>query len=155
MSKEEFLQLLRQALAGEVPQSVIAENIRYYDEYINGEAGRGTSEAAVIAEIGDPRLIAKTIIEATESAGGGTSYRSYEENSSDTKQPYGQHQNNGSIHYYNLNKWYWKFLMIAMVTVVLFLVLSVVAGVFSILIPLFGPILMILIVVWFIKNLRR
>ena len=36
MNKEEFLRRLRQALAGDVPPSVIEENIRYYDSYISG-----------------------------------------------------------------------------------------------------------------------
>ena len=32
MSKEEFLQTLREALAGEVPEGLIQENVQYYDQ---------------------------------------------------------------------------------------------------------------------------
>lgn len=37
MSKQEFLQRLRETLTGEVPGNVIEDNIRFYDEYISTE----------------------------------------------------------------------------------------------------------------------
>ena len=46
MSRQEFLQRLRDTLTGEVPGNVIEENIRYYDDYIRTEtAGDRRSEA--------------------------------------------------------------------------------------------------------------
>ena len=71
MRKDEFLQILRRALNGEVPPSVVEETIRYYDDYITQESRKGASEEEVIAEIGDPRLIAKTIEDTTDGAGEG------------------------------------------------------------------------------------
>ena len=69
MRKEEFLQSLRRALNGDVPSRVIEENIRYYDNYITEEVRKGRTEEAVIDEIGDPRLIARTIEDTTDGAG--------------------------------------------------------------------------------------
>lgn len=69
MRKEEFLQTLRRALTGDVPPGVVEENIRYYDSYIGEEVRKGRTEEEVIREIGDPRLIARTIEDTTDGAG--------------------------------------------------------------------------------------
>lgn len=62
MTKNEFLDLLRTALLGEIPDSEIESNMKYYEEYIRAE-GYKTSEEEVINQLGDPRLIAKTIVD--------------------------------------------------------------------------------------------
>lgn len=62
MSKNEFLELLRAALSGEIPDLEIESNMKYYEEYIRTE-GYKTSEEEVVNQLGDPRLIAKTIID--------------------------------------------------------------------------------------------
>ena len=41
MKKEEFLQGLGEALAGEMPTETVKENLRYYEDYIRTEQGRG------------------------------------------------------------------------------------------------------------------
>ena len=69
MSKEEFLQTLREALAGEVPEGLIQENVQYYDQYITAEMRKGRTAQNIIEELGGPRIIAKTIIDASEAAG--------------------------------------------------------------------------------------
>ena len=70
MRKQEFLDTLRRALTGDVPPGVVEEHIRYYDRYITEEVGKGRTEEEVIGEIGDPRLIARTIEDTTDGAGG-------------------------------------------------------------------------------------
>lgn len=66
MNKKEFLDVLRQTLAGEVSSSTIDQNLQYYNQYISS---RGIeNEEKVIEELGDPRLIAKTIILTDKSA---------------------------------------------------------------------------------------
>lgn len=69
MNRYEFIEKLRAALTGKTTQSVINENIRYYEEYLDMEIRKGKSEELVTAELGDPRLLAKTIIEAGKRAG--------------------------------------------------------------------------------------
>ena len=53
MEKEEFLRTLGGALSGEVPQHIIQENLRYYDNYISDEMRKGRTEADIIEELGD------------------------------------------------------------------------------------------------------
>lgn len=67
MSKREFLSKLEEALIYEVPQRAVTENLRYYSSYIDSEMIKGRSEEEVLDELGDPRLIARTIIEAAKS----------------------------------------------------------------------------------------
>lgn len=63
MNKKEFLEELQKNLAGEVPRKEIESNIAYYNNYISSQGAANGSEEAVIKEIGEPRLIARTIIE--------------------------------------------------------------------------------------------
>lgn len=149
MSRQEFLQRLRETLTGEVPGNVVEENIRYYDEYISTEVGNGRNEEEVTASIGDPRLIAKTIMDANENAKD-TSY------SGDNRTVYEENMDTGKqIHYINLNKWYWKLLGAVAFVLIFFIIAGILTGIFSLLIPLMGPLLLVLLVLWVIRGFRR
>ncbi len=50
-----------------------------------------------------------------------------------------------------MNKWYWKLLAVVVTVLFFFIVASIVTGLFSLLIPLMGPLLLILLVVWLIR----
>ncbi len=63
MTKQEFLDKLRVALIGRVSPGLVTENLNYYEEYINTESRKGKSERDVLSALGDPRLIARTIVE--------------------------------------------------------------------------------------------
>ena len=47
----------------------MADNVRYYQEYIDSEIRKGRNESEVMDQLGDPRLLAKSIIEANKRAG--------------------------------------------------------------------------------------
>lgn len=159
MKKTEFLKELEAALRGEVSPELIAENLRYYDNYISQETSKGRSEAEVTEEIGSPRLIARTII---DTSGGSGSYESGESSPSGgyagsdrSSGSYGSGQGGYSkFHYVNLNKWYWKLLIIAVLCLVMFTVLSVVGGIFAILFRFATPILIGLLIVSLFRNMR-
>lgn len=65
MNREEFLRQFREALEGKVSERIISENVTYYGNYINHEVNCGKSEEEVLRELGDPRLLAKTIEESS------------------------------------------------------------------------------------------
>ncbi|MCR5201505.1 MAG: hypothetical protein K6D02_00235 [Lachnospiraceae bacterium] len=83
MTRYEFLNELRQALSGNISDSEIEDNIRYYEDYFNNS---GKSDEEVINELGDPRLIARSIIDSGEGDGGRphTFYTSSEESYSNS-----------------------------------------------------------------------
>lgn len=64
MTKQEFLDELRQSLTGEVSSEVVMDSYRYYSTYIEDEIRSGKSELQVVEELGRPALIARSIIAA-------------------------------------------------------------------------------------------
>lgn len=63
MTKIEFLDILRSCLNSELPIDKVNENINYYDQYITLNISKGKSNDEIFNELGEPRLIAKTIID--------------------------------------------------------------------------------------------
>ena len=61
MNRFEFTEVLRKSLSGRVDYRVVNENVAYYENYIDTEMRKGRSEEDVLGELGDPRLLAKTI----------------------------------------------------------------------------------------------
>ena len=62
MSKQEFLDGLRRSLSGGMDVQEINDHIRYYSDYIDSQIRMGTLEEEVMASLGEPRLIAKTLL---------------------------------------------------------------------------------------------
>lgn len=166
MSKEEFLQELGEALAGDVPEAVIRDNLSYYGSYLSQEMAKGRSVDEIVTEIGEPFIVAKTIIEHCEASGecgGNEAYGSYKETYSETRSQGGNQGcgNSGqqspfpNMHYIDLNKWYWKLLGIVLLFFTVSLVFNIIGGIFALLIRFSGPICMIALLVWFFKKLKR
>lgn len=61
MNSNEFLRILRESLEMSLEQDAINAQLDYYDKYISDEIKNGKTEKEVLEELGDPRLIAKTI----------------------------------------------------------------------------------------------
>ena len=64
MPKAEFLEKLRIELSSGVTPQVLQENLNYYGQYIDDEIRKGRTESEVLAELGDPWILAKTIVDA-------------------------------------------------------------------------------------------
>ena len=153
MSKEEFLRDLQEALAGEVSEAVIRDNVTYYDSYLSQEISRGRTVDEVTDEIGDAWIVAKTIIDSSEAAGE-TSDTKYD--SQGAYKGYGEPQKPFTgIHTIDLSKWYWKLLLSVLVIAVGTTVLGIVGSIAAVLLKLAGPLLMIFLMIWFIKSLKR
>ena len=84
MSKAEFLSILRGQLTGQIPTSEVASQVNYYEAYIDGQIGNGVSEEQAVEELGDPRLIAKTLIDSTNRAAEEAGYDGPYRSSTDT-----------------------------------------------------------------------
>ena len=74
MARQEFLEALARALCSELTEQEVQENIRYYDDYISREINGGRNEAQVLSELGDPRLIARTILQVDQQKDEAQSY---------------------------------------------------------------------------------
>lgn len=170
MKKAEFLQELRETLAGEVSAAVIQENIAYYDSYISEQTASGRSEEAVLEEIGSPRLIARTIIDSQEAAQGtdGVWRESKEENRGFKERSAGESYGGGfgsfeqnrepKVHYIDFGKWYWKLLGGIALLLAAFLgfgLFTVVTGTVLLLIRFAGPLLVLWLIYCLIRGSRR
>lgn len=75
MTKRQFLEELRCALKGELPEKEISANVEYYNDYITESIQRGKTEQQIFDELGSPQWIARTIVtsyEADRNYGGNT-----------------------------------------------------------------------------------
>ena len=64
MNRQEFVDRLKVSLSGKVSPGQVEENARYYEDYINTRIRLGETEESVMRELGDPRLIARSIVAA-------------------------------------------------------------------------------------------
>lgn len=69
MTRNEFLDGLRRALAGKVDVEIIDETIRYYEDYIDIQIRSGKTEQEILEQLGKPQLLAKSIVNANRDSG--------------------------------------------------------------------------------------
>ena len=138
MTKYEFLKELREALEGQVPMSEIEDSISYYRDYFSRQEADGRSEKEILEELGSPRLIAKSII---ETKGGEQIYYedTYEEQVNEEE---------GSPKVFVFDSFLTKIGCLAAVIIVIILIGSM----FAVALRFIGPIIMILLLIYLIKN---
>ncbi len=184
MTIYEFIRDLREALEGEVPESEIRSNVRYYEEYMNNERATKSDEE-ITAALGEPRLIARTIIDTYQMQHGSDTHydreeanfyreagKDYRESSSD-RSYYGQSSyTNGDntvhrqdtysdtgrkanhVHVFNMPGWLASVIGI-LIMVLIFSVLFWIGGVVFKLFIRFGlPILLVVFIISMIRNRR-
>lgn len=148
MNKQQFLNELRNYLEGEVPQSIINENIAYYDGYFDEQHVLGKTDEEIIEQIGGPTIIAHTIVDSAQditgsSYGGETIYTEDGDEANDSPL-----QEDSPFHLVTL-KWYHKVLALAVVVGVIALLFTLAGAVVS----FAGPLLLILLIFYFIRRL--
>lgn len=155
MTKNEFLNLLREDLDGMVSQQVINENIAYYSSYFEEEMAKGRSEEDIYSELGNPSLTARTIIDANEDPADVTYEEVYTEDGQADDQGYYQ-DDRGYNPYGNVQvkelKWYHMVLILAVIVIIFGLIIVVGVAAITYLWPL---ILGLLIYSMIKRNLRR
>lgn len=145
MDRIEFVDKLQHALSGGLGSAMVAENVQYYREYIDVEIRKGRSEEEVIGSLGDPRLLAKSIIEANKRTGQneGTN-RNFDEETPDNT--YGRQETaQGAV---RVPGW----LILLVVVVVFLLIIGVAFSLISFLAPVIIPVLIVLLVINFFKG---
>lgn len=135
------MEKLRIALSGKVNSEVVADNTRYYEDYINTEIRKGKSEEEVLGMLGDPRLIARTIAETNPLPAGvkNGSYADEEQGGSRGEQPH----MSSAFKFSGLPLWVWLALGIAVAV----LVISAILSVLSLVLPILLPVLVILFLI--------
>ena len=119
MDKNEFLDILRSQLSGQMPEGQINTHIQYYRNYIEERMQSGNSESEVMRELGDPRLIARTLLGANAPYSDAGSAHGQKSGSERVKQ---------KSFKLDFSTWYGKLLAIliaAIVLVILFVLLGI------------------------------
>jgi len=153
MNRYEFIEKLRAALAGKATQSTINDNIRYYEEYLDTEIRKGKREEEVLRELGDPRLLAKTIVEANKQAGRTGGFGEVYNDTVDFEEEKGRGRTNVYVNgkEYNVPKW----AVILAVVLVAAVVISLVGALLSIILPIVLPLILVIMAVKIIAVLVR
>ena len=147
MNRTEFIDKMRAALTGNVNHNKIEENIRFYHDYIDMEVKKGRDEQDVVLGMGDPRLIAKTIIEANKAAGDGSA----EENTIYDEYENTERQNrNHKSQFSGLSK---VFTVLAVIAGI-FLVISLFTTVISFLSPILIPVILFYLIYRMIQRIQ-
>lgn len=133
MYRAEFLDILKTQLSGQMHEGKIGAHLRYYEDYIQSKVRAGTPEEEVIAQLGDPRLIAKTLLDTDTGEEVYEESRSYSESDAGN---YGNQEEKTWKKKLDLSTWYGKLIVIAAAAVVIFLLISVLAAVLPFLIVL-------------------
>lgn len=145
MTKQEFLRGLEFSLNGKISPAQITDNINYYEDYINTQIRMGRTEQDVLSELGDPSLIAKTIVTASASAEKET-YQSYDDfnyNQEGNKREEGVFRK--QMHY--MPGW----LTVLIVVLIFVIIINLLFTVLSMLIPVLLP---VMVIIFFVKLFR-
>lgn len=145
MNKTEFLEALKGKLQEELSDVQVNGHIRYYEQYIQQEVQNGISEAEVISSLGDPVLLARTILETSgDSTSGYTQGDLYSEDN----------QNKETFRGVKLTSGWGCLLAAASVIVVLCVVLWLVGVIVSAVLPVVMPIILILFIITLFRKKR-
>ena len=154
VNKKEFLDILYEQLSGQMPEGNVAAHVQYYRNYIEDAVTQGRTETEVLNELGDPRLISRTLLDTDSTASGNPQTTgSYSEPYTDNSYEYdngssGSKKVKSRSFHIDLSTWYGKLAVILIAVVVIFLLCTVL----SVLIPvmvIFG------IVCFIISKLRN
>lgn len=153
MDRNEFVSTLRAALTGAVSPAVVEDNVRYYQNYISQEIASGKSEKEILDGLGDPRLIARTIID-TQGDGSYESsqtYTYYDDEPEEQKGFHAEINDEGGIDIkykkFNFNTWYGKLLVAVVIIAVIVLIGAIIGGILSLVLPFLIPVVIVLLLV--------
>ena len=133
MSKTEFLDILYNQLSGQIPEGSVAAHVQYYRNYIEDEQQKGRTETDILNDLGDPRLIARTLLDTEVGAGnpqnGSTYSATYNEADSDYNEYDSSDSARGHVKKHSfkldLSTWYGKVAVILITAVVLLLLVTI------------------------------
>lgn len=140
MNKQIFLDTLRRALYGKIDDMTLADHIQYYENYISQEMVSGRSEQEVLDELGDPRLIARTIL---ETSGNRTTYTEYTVTDGEETE---------EVERFRIHRFEgWK--AIAITLIAIFVILMILVLVFHVVVALLPVLILLGVIGWVIRKI--
>lgn len=149
MTKREFLAKLKESLENDLDSRSVQENLAYYSSYIEDETRRGRSEAEVLEELGDPWVIAQSVIGMAEQRTGAEEEYDRQEPrrgywAEDAESRYSE---DAHMHTYRIDTWWKRLLLILGIIGIVAIVFAVIGGLISLVAPIIVPVLVIILVI--------
>ena len=144
MTREDFISELRSALSGEVSQLELNDNINYYEQYFNEQERRGRTVEEILEELGNPRLIARTIIDTSDKMTGDESYQT-ENEEEDNRIHFNVNGQDYHKSIRNAKVAIWMIIIIALLVIIG--VIAIIANVIGFLAPVLVPLLLIAVAI--------
>lgn len=144
MNKQEFLHELEKSLRGKVDDGELNRQIEYYSSYIRNEIHAGRTEEEVLEELGDPRLIARTIVQ-TYNMKDDPVRNEYKDTGSFDDESQGNENRN------TLKSKISMYLVIAAIVIIIFAVFSLVFSVLRIIFPVIAMVILIMLIIRMVR----
>ncbi len=127
MTKQQFLDRLYEALCESMDKESALKHINYYTDYIESKVKAGEGEEKVVASLDNPRLIAKSLVEAGEEAFryNDDVYEEYTSNTSNYNRK-NYKQNNTRVYKAVMGNWSFWLVLAFLILILLTLIGSVV-----------------------------
>lgn len=127
MTKQQFLDELKQALSGEVSPEAMMDAYSYYSNYIDEQVRNGKTEEQVTEELGKPFMIARSIIAAqTRERSADVEYtedgRTRKVTGWENRRAEREEKREHKEFVFDMNAWYAKVLLIAFLIVLVLIV---------------------------------
>ncbi|MCH1980977.1 DUF1700 domain-containing protein [Ruminococcus sp. OA3] len=143
MDRIEFLEALSEKLKEGMSDHDISEQVNYYSNYIEDEVRGGKPEARVLDELGNPTLLARTILDTHEQMGADTAAENVQQNHKSSQQRGWSIKTDRS----------WGCIAAAVIIVlVLGIALWLVGSIFRFLSPILVPVLIVLLITAIVKK---
>lgn len=142
MSKEEFLNTLGRRLSQTLSSGRVAEHLRYYDRYIEDQKAAGKTEEQVLEELGDPLLIARTIMD-TSPEEGSTVYEQSEKDQNLYEDSEGATKDSRGVHAIHMDGRVGCLIVSVVFLLAAALILWLVGSVLSLILPVLIPVLLV------------
>lgn len=146
MSKTEFLNTLRISLNGKISPEQVEDHLTYYRDYIDTRIRTGQEEEEILGSLGDPRLIARSIVEAEGRDGAVRENREsgYSSSSGTGEKEYRRTKQ------FRIPVWLWIFLVVFLIVLILGCFFSIVWS----LLPVLIPVALVIVLIRVIKRNR-
>ena len=133
MSKTEFLDILYNQLSGRMPEGNVAAHVQYYRNYIEDKQQKGRTETDILNDLGDPRLIARTLLDTEVGVGNPQNGSTYSAIYNEADSYYNKYDSSDSARGHvkkhsfklDLSTWYGKVAVILIAAVVLLLLVTI------------------------------
>ncbi len=151
MTKNEFIIKLQEALENDLDAATVRENVNYYSSYIDDEMRKGRGEQEVLDELGDPWVIAQSVIDMSGQKNVTEDYSAYRSAGASSE----RQDSSYNVHSYTIGSWWQKLLLILGIIGIVLLVVAVIGGIISLVMPIVVPVLVVILLFNFIRRLKE